>query len=83
MSHQVSAARNINFDELESQAAILKVINNGNLNKNRKGGLPSSVKNDKNFVFGIKSDLDMYGRHSSTESPVGMLRRDKGTSSMQ
>ena len=56
---------------------MLKIINNGLVNQGRKGGLPSKIAGDKNFTFGIKSDLDLQ----NMDSP-GLVRRDKGTSSM-
>jgi len=33
----------------------MNIINNGRVNRLRKGGLPSSVKNNKDFVFGVSS----------------------------
>jgi len=37
----------------------MNITNNGELNKMRKGGIPESVKNDKNFTFGKRSDVDI------------------------
>lgn len=47
---------NMSFDDLESQAAMMNIINMGKLNKKRKESIPLSIMNNKNFIFGIKSD---------------------------
>ena len=36
----------------------MNIINNGRLNKLRKGGIPMTVKNNKDFTFGVRSDND-------------------------
>ena len=36
----------------------MQVTNNGRVNKDRKGGIPASVKNNKDFTFGVRSDND-------------------------
>lgn len=46
----------MSFDDLESQAAMMNIINMGQLNKKRKESVPLSIINNKNFIFGIKSD---------------------------
>jgi len=35
----------------------MKIINNGQINKLRKGSLPSRLKKNKEFTYGIRSDL--------------------------
>ena len=48
----------------------MHIINNGAINKLRKGSIPLSVKNDKNFTFGMKSDIDIKsGDGDSRGSP--------------
>jgi len=37
---------------------MMKIMNNGEITKKRKGTVPKTVKNDKNFTFGMRSDLD-------------------------
>jgi hypothetical protein len=59
---------------------MMKIVNNGSINKSRKDTVPSSIKNDHNFVFGIKSDLDP--QHSSIGSLPGVYTSQKGASSM-
>jgi len=36
----------------------MQITNNGRVNKDRKGGIPASVKNNKDFTFGVRSDND-------------------------
>ena len=57
----------------------MKIMNNGQINKNRKDTVPKKVKNDKNFTFGMRSDLDP--QHSSNQIP-GVYSSQKGASSM-
>jgi hypothetical protein len=35
----------------------MKIINMGEVNRRRKESIPQSIINNKNYVFGIKSDL--------------------------
>ena len=50
----------------------MHIINNGAINKIRKGSIPLSVKNDKNFTFGMKSDIDLGSSDvDSRGSPPG------------
>ena len=37
---------------------MMNIINMGKVNKKRKESVPLSIINNKNFVFGIKSDGD-------------------------
>lgn len=37
----------------------MKIINMGEVNKRRKESIPQSIVNDKNYTFGIKSDLHL------------------------
>ena len=49
---------NQRFSDIESQAQMMKIINNGSINRKRMDSVPKNIKNDKNFVFGCPSDLD-------------------------
>ena len=57
----------------------MKIMNNGQINKGRKDTVPKNVKNDKNFTFGMSSNLDP--QHSSSKIP-GIYSSQKGASSM-
>jgi hypothetical protein len=47
----------------------MKIINNGSVNKGRKDSVPLSVKNNKDFTFGMRSDLDPQHSLSMTVQP--------------
>lgn len=55
------------------------IINNGRLNKNRKGGIPMTVKNNKDFTFGVRSDNDTG---AFDKVPAGVFVTAHGSSSM-
>ena len=51
------------------------------MNKNRKDTVPLKVKNNKDFVFGMRSDLD--SQHGLASPPMpGQYTSQKGASSM-
>jgi hypothetical protein len=56
---------------------MMRIINNGSINKNRKETVPLSVKQDKNYTFGMRSDLDP--QHSAIP---GVYHSQKGASSV-
>ena len=72
-----NATLNPSFDDLESQATKMKIINNGQINKIRKGSLPTHIKNNKNFTYGLRSDLD-----SNFNIAPGTFYIKRGESSM-
>lgn len=39
---------------------MMNLINNCKINQRRKGGLPSNVKNDKNYTYGISSYFENH-----------------------
>lgn len=43
------------YEDLESKATLMNIINNGRVNKQRQGGIPVSIKNDLTHTFGIGS----------------------------
>ena len=49
----------------------MHITNNGALNKARKGGIPHSVRNNQNFTFGKKSDIDLVNYEKSSEAKTG------------
>jgi hypothetical protein len=55
----------MNYDNLESKAALLKIINLGEVNRKRKESIPQSVFKDKNFTFGMKSELHLNSEKKS------------------
>jgi hypothetical protein len=57
----------------------MNIINNGRLNKIRKGGIPSTVKNNKDFTFGVRSDND---NNAFDHVPPGVFVTGHGSSSM-
>ena len=59
----------------------MKIINNGSINKNRKDTVPLKVKNNKDFTFGIRSDIDPFTGVSYSSAP-GQYTSQKGASSM-
>ena len=65
------------LDDLESQATQMKIINNGQINKLRKGSLPSYIKKNKEFTYGIRSDLQ-----SNSNIEPGKFHVLKGESQM-
>ena len=67
------------YDDLESQAADMNISNNGRVNRQRKGGIPASVKNNKDFTFGVRSDNDFP---SGASPKPGVFVAGQGSSSM-
>ena len=55
-----SSARVGSYDDLESQAKEMKIINEGWVNKSRKSTIPAKLKKNKDFTFGIPSDLGSH-----------------------
>ena len=51
-----SSFNNMSFEDLESQAAMMNIVNMGLINKKRKESIPQSIINNRNYTFGIKSD---------------------------
>lgn len=45
------------FEDLESQAAMMMIINHGNSIKNRKISVPKQITSNKDYTFGIKSAM--------------------------
>lgn len=60
----------------------MKIINNGSVNKNRKDTVPLSVKNNKDFTFGMRSDLDPQHSLGGNSVKPGVYTSQKGASSM-
>ena len=59
----------------------MKIINNGSINKSRKDSVPLNVKNNKDFTYGMRSDLDP--QHSlGSPVPPGVYTNKKGASSI-
>jgi hypothetical protein len=46
----------------------MKIINMGEVNKRRKESIPQSIFNDKNYIFGIRSDLQINSAQKSNIS---------------
>ena len=36
----------------------MNIINNGQINRQRKGTIPTVIRNNKDFTFGMRSDVD-------------------------
>ena len=56
---------------------MMNIINNGQINRLRKGTIPSSIKNNKDFTFGMRSDIDSNsdispGKYAATKGGSGM-----------
>ena len=56
----------------------MNIINNGQINRQRKGTIPTSIKNNKDFTFGMRSDVD-----SNSEISPGKYGGGKPGSSMK
>lgn len=50
------------YQDLESQAKSMMIINEGKLNKMRKQALPKNVMKNKDFTFGMQSQMDGSGK---------------------
>jgi len=55
----------------------MNIINNGQINRLRKGTIPSSIKNNKDFTFGMRSDVDSNsdispGKYAGGKAGSGM-----------
>ena len=48
---------------------MMNIINMGKVNKKRKESVPLSIMNNKNFVFGIKSDSMNKGYEKNSTLP--------------
>lgn len=46
----------------------MNIINNGNINKIRKGSIPATVKNNKDFTYGMRSDVDAKSNPNMSDS---------------
>lgn len=53
------------FEDIESQATMMKLINKGQSIKSRKISAPKAVVGNKEYTFGIKSNQIQAGRLSS------------------
>lgn len=76
-----SKSPNVKYSDIESQAQMMQIINNGSVNKKRKDSVPLNVKNNKDFTFGMRSDLDPQHSLGSPIAP-GVYTSQKGASSM-
>lgn len=64
----------MNFDELESTAEKMNIINNGRMNRQRKNGIPGIVKNNKEHIFGVTSfPKDNKSGHYSSMSMLNIM----------
>jgi hypothetical protein len=56
---------------LESKAEMMNLINNGRINRLRKGGIPKEISGNKDFAFGLGSyDSKSAVGHSSMNSII-------------
>ena len=78
-----SASTKVKYTDLESQAAMMMIINNGQVNRMRKGSIPLSVKNNKDFTFGMRSDVMSGSDQKSHQSTPGKFQNPGAGSSMQ
>lgn len=63
----------IKYESLELKAEDLNIINNGRINKLRQGGLPENIRSNKEFTFGVKSNLEEGNRDGKfTGSMAGL-----------
>lgn len=52
------------FEDLESHAKMMKVINQGGSMKNRRGSLPKNISKNSNYTFGVKSSAIRSGLYN-------------------
>ena len=67
------------YDELESQATSMKIINNTQQNSLKKGTIPEVIRTNQNFTFGMRSDMDDEKNHLVAP---GVFQTKKGASQM-
>jgi hypothetical protein len=60
---------------------MMNIINLGKLNKKRKESVPLSIMNNKNFVFGIKSDSMNKVHEKNSTLPNSPNRYNSGQAS--
>ena len=63
---EVATRRNANavkFEDLESQAAMMMLINHGKRIKDRNISMPKQIRSNKDYTFGIKSTMLNAGSH--------------------
>lgn len=67
------------YEDLESQASALNIMNHSaaRAHRRRKASVPAHILNDKNYVFGIKSDVILPDKnaYSTVESGSSSLAR--------
>lgn len=62
---------------------MMMIINNGQVNRMRKGSIPLSVKNNKDFTFGMRSDVISGSDQKSTGTPGKFQVKGAGSSMHQ
>ena len=93
-SYSSSALNSMRFEDLESQASALKIMNHSSNrhHRRRKASVPYHILNNKSHVFGSKSDVILPDKNAYATIDLGMNSqanstgygdRSAGSSSMQ